>query len=148
MFLKRRFLFLLVIIALASGTATYFALHSLIRGQEPLKPLAETEETVPPDQANGEPGADDDPAAAGDGDSSAANNTVPAGGSGESNYFLGISNGYVAIYYGNQTDCEVSEITTIPASRLSPGDLNDINNGAYTSDSREDLRRLLEGLGN
>lgn len=147
LYLKRRFLLLLVIIALASGTATYVALHNLIRSPQPPKPPANAGSGVPPDPAAVYPAAGSDSAAV-SGAGTEAEDMVPVGGNGTAKYYLGISNGYVAIYFGNQAGSEVSEITTIPVTRLSPGDLSDINSGLYASDSRDELRRLLEGLGN
>ncbi|MGI5839967.1 MAG: hypothetical protein ACOX8W_09945 [bacterium] len=143
LFQKRRFLFLLLMIAMASGTATYIAFHNLIYSPEPLKPLTETDEVIPPAADGGQVG---DPIAAPDG---GGNGGAPAAGmNGEARYFLGVSNGYVAIFYGSGAESEVTEITTIPVSRLSPGDLRDIDGGIYKSASQEELRRLLEGLGN
>lgn len=60
--------------------------------------------------------------------------------------FLGIKDGYVAVYYGKPgTKAILKEVTTIPLNRLMPQDVDELKRGLQVQ-NREELLRTLEGL--
>lgn len=62
------------------------------------------------------------------------------------NMFLGIKDGYVAVYYGKPGPrAIVREVTRIPLQRLSAEDVEELRRGMVLK-SREELLRTLEGM--
>lgn len=60
--------------------------------------------------------------------------------------FLGVKDGYIAIYYGKPgTRAIVKEVTNIPVNKLMPQDLEELRRGLEVQ-SREELLRTLEGM--
>lgn len=62
------------------------------------------------------------------------------------NMFIGIKDGYVAVFYGIPGPrAMVKEITKIPADHLMPQDIQELQQG-LTVQSKEELLRTLEGM--
>ncbi|BBB92857.1 MAG TPA: BofC C-terminal domain-containing protein [Methylomusa anaerophila] len=62
------------------------------------------------------------------------------------NMFIGIKDGYVAVYYGVPgPKAIIKEVTKIPVSSLTPQDLGEIRQGLVIQ-TKEELLRTLEGL--
>lgn len=62
------------------------------------------------------------------------------------NLFIGIRDGYVAVYYGVPgPKAIVKEVTKIPVNRLVPEDLQELHQGLVVQ-SKEELLRTLEGM--
>ncbi|MCX7780425.1 MAG: BofC C-terminal domain-containing protein [Negativicutes bacterium] len=62
------------------------------------------------------------------------------------NMFLGIKDGYIAIYYGKPgPKAIVKEVTNIPVNKLMPQDVEELRRGLEVQ-SREELLRTLEGM--
>lgn len=62
------------------------------------------------------------------------------------NYFIGVQDGYVAVFYGHPGPKAIlKEVTKIPVTRLGPEDIDELKKGVVVN-SREDLLRTLEGL--
>lgn len=62
------------------------------------------------------------------------------------NVYIGTKDGFVAVYYGKPGPRGIlKEVTSIPVSRLSSEDAEEIRRG-LTIQSREDLLRTLEGM--
>lgn len=62
------------------------------------------------------------------------------------NIFIGIRDGYVAVFYGVPGPKAIlKEVTNIPLSKIMPEDLKEISSGLRVS-SREELLRTLEGM--
>ena len=62
------------------------------------------------------------------------------------NMFIGTKDGVVAVYYGKPGPrAIIKEVTSIPVSRLSSEDVEEIRRG-LTVQSREELLRTLEGM--
>jgi hypothetical protein len=62
------------------------------------------------------------------------------------NMFLGIRDGYIAIYYGKPgPKAIVKEVTNIPVNKLMPQDVEELRRGMEIK-SREELLRTLEGM--
>lgn len=60
--------------------------------------------------------------------------------------FLGIKDGYIAIYYGKPgPKAIVKEVTSIQVNKLMPQDVEELRRGMEVQ-SREDLLRTLEGM--
>lgn len=60
--------------------------------------------------------------------------------------FLGIKDGYIAIYYGKPgPKAIVKEVTSIKVNKLMPQDVDELRRGLEVQ-SREDLLRTLEGM--
>lgn len=60
--------------------------------------------------------------------------------------FLGIKDGYIAIYYGKPgPKAIVKEVTNIQVNKLMPQDVEELRRGMEVQ-SREDLLRTLEGM--
>lgn len=60
--------------------------------------------------------------------------------------FLGIKDGYIAIYYGKPgPKAIVKEVTSIQVNKLMPQDVDELKRGLEVQ-SREDLLRTLEGM--
>lgn len=60
--------------------------------------------------------------------------------------YLGIKDGYIAIYYGKPgPKAIVKEVTNIPINRLMPQDVDELRRGLEVQ-SREELLRTLEGM--
>lgn len=62
------------------------------------------------------------------------------------NTFIGVKDGYVAVYYGKPGPKAIlKEVTSIPVNKLMPQDLEELRRGMVVQ-SREELLRTLEGM--
>lgn len=62
------------------------------------------------------------------------------------NMFIGVKDGYVAVYYGKPGDKAIlKEVTTLSVAKITPEDLAELERGAVV-ESREQLLRTLEGM--
>lgn len=62
------------------------------------------------------------------------------------NMFIGIKDGYVAVFYGKPgPKALIKEVTKIPVSKLHPQDVEELKRGMVVQ-SREELLRTLEGM--
>lgn len=62
------------------------------------------------------------------------------------NMFIGVKDGYVAVYYGKPgTKAILKEVTALSASKITPQDLAELEQGVVV-ETREQLLRTLEGM--
>ncbi len=62
------------------------------------------------------------------------------------NIFIGVKDGYVAVYYGRPGPKAIlKEVTNIPVNKLMPQDLEELRRGMVVQ-SREEVLRTLEGM--
>lgn len=62
------------------------------------------------------------------------------------NMYIGIKDGYVSVFYGSPGNKPiVKEVTAIPAGKLMPQDIEELQRGMVVH-SKEDLLRTLEGM--
>ncbi|MCE5286771.1 MAG: BofC C-terminal domain-containing protein [Pelosinus sp.] len=62
------------------------------------------------------------------------------------NLFVGVKDGYVAVFYGKPGDKAIlKEITTLSVTKITPQDLEELQRGVVV-ESREQLLRTLEGM--
>jgi hypothetical protein len=62
------------------------------------------------------------------------------------NMFIGVKDGYVAVFCGKPGDKAIlKEITTLPIAKITPQDLEELQRGLVV-ESREQLLRTLEGM--
>jgi hypothetical protein len=60
--------------------------------------------------------------------------------------FIGIKDGYVAVFYGKPgPKAIVKEVTTIAVNKIMPQDVEELRRGMVVQ-SREELLRTLEGM--
>jgi hypothetical protein len=138
---KRRFIILLVMVALASSILTIRDLQRLLVAREPFQ-LRGGEGAPEPSGSGAEiiDGTAGEPALTG-------SELPPVQAAGDpTRYYLGIKDGYIGIFCGDPTLNNLAEMTDVPEMELSEGDIEAIKGGEVSGESEAALREMLEGL--
>ncbi len=136
---KRRFIQLLAVLALVSGWLTFSSLREIGPPAvlPPENPVQTIPQAVPADSVEAEP----EPQAAAGGAGSESGD--PSASEDEGLYYLGIRDGYLAIFRAGSE--EPPKITEIPTSALSDVELDQVSRREITGASEMDIWAILEG---